>query len=258
MTALPPVVFIAHGAPSIALEEDDFTRALAAYGKTLATARAVVIVSAHWEAAAVRVNAVARPETIYDFGGFAPELYRIRYEAPGDAALAREVAEALGSDIALETQRGWDHGVWVPLRIALPDARIPIVEVAQPHRATPETLLRIGRALAPLRERGIVIAGSGGIVHNLRDLSMSDKNAPVKPWAKQFDDWFAERLEARDVDALLHYGERSPFGDHAAPTPEHLHPVFAVLGAATESDTLTTIYEGFHYGTLSMRTFAFS
>jgi 4,5-DOPA dioxygenase extradiol len=257
MTATMPAIFISHGAPTIAIEEDDFTRAVAAYGKTLASARAIVIVSAHWQAASVRVNAVAQPETIYDFGGFPAALYRIRYEAPGDPELAREVAALLG-DAPLEEQRGWDHGLWVPLRIALPDARIPIVEVAQPNPTTPEELLLIGRALAPLRDRGIVIAGSGGIVHNLRAVRMPHKEAPVDGWAKEFDDWFAAALASRDVESLLRYRELAPNAAMAVPTPEHFEPLFVALGASRDTDTLTTIYERFQYGNLSMRSFVFA
>lgn len=257
MTSRMPSLFISHGAPSIAIEQDDFTRAVASFGKTLRGARAIAVVSAHWQARSVRVNAVARPETIYDFGGFSEELYKIRYEAPGDPALAREIAALLGG-ASLEEQRGWDHGLWVPLRILLPDADIPIVEIAQPNPTTPADLLRIGQTLAPLRDDGVVIAGSGGIVHNLRAIHLADKNAPVDEWARQFDDWFATHLAARDFSTLTRYAELAPHANLAVPTPEHFEPVFVALGASRETDSLTTIYEGFHYGNLSMRTFALS
>lgn len=251
-----PALFISHGAPAIALETDDFTHALGAYGATLADARAIIIVSAHWQAREVRVNAVAHPETIYDFSGFPDALFRIRYEAPGDPALAREIAALLG-DASLEEQRGWDHGLWVPLRIALPGARVPIVEIAQPHPTTPEELMNIGRALAPLRDRGVAVVGSGGIVHNLRAIHLSDKNAPIDDWAKSFHDWVATRLATRDFATLSRYRDLAPNAALAVPTPEHFEPIFVTAGAVRDTDTLTTIYEGFHYGNLSMRTFAF-
>jgi 4,5-DOPA dioxygenase extradiol len=254
MSIRMPSLFISHGAPSIAIEQDDFTRAVSSFGKTLRGARAIAVVSAHWQSRSVRVNAVAHPETIYDFGGFSEELYKIRYEAPGDPALAREIATLLGG-AALEEERGWDHGLWVPLRILLPDAIIPIVEIAQPYPTTPADLLRIGQALAPLRDDGVVIAGSGGIVHNLRAIHLADKNSPVDEWAKQFDDWFATRLAARDFDTLTRYRDLAPHANLAVPTPEHFEPVFVALGASLDTDSLTTIYEGFHYGNLSMRTF---
>jgi 4,5-DOPA dioxygenase extradiol len=257
MTIRMPSLFISHGAPSIAIEQDDFTRAVSAFGKTLRGARSVAVVSAHWQSRSVRVNAVARPETIYDFGGFAEELYNIRYEAPGDPELAREIAALLGG-AALEEERGWDHGLWVPLRILLPEAKIPIVEIAQPYPTTPAELLRIGQALAPLRDDGVVITGSGGIVHNLRAIHLGDKNAPVDDWAKEFDDWFATHLAARDFDTLTRYRDLAPHATLAVPTPEHFEPVFVALGASRDTDSLTTVYEGFHYGNLSMRTFALS
>jgi 4,5-DOPA dioxygenase extradiol len=256
MTMTMPSLFISHGAPSIAIEQDDFTRAVASVGKTLAGARAIVVVSAHWQARSVRVNAVAHPETIYDFGGFSPELYKIRYDALGDPALANEIAALLGG-APLEETRGWDHGLWVPMRILLPDANVPIVEIAQPHPTTPAELLGIGQTLAPLRERGIVVAGSGGIVHNLRAIHLAEKKAPVDDWAKEFDDWFATNLTARDFDTLTRYRDLAPHATLAVPTPEHFEPVFVALGASRETDKLTTIYEGFHYGNLSMRTFAY-
>jgi 4,5-DOPA dioxygenase extradiol len=257
MTTSMPSLFISHGAPSIAIEQDDFTRAVAAFGESLRGARAIAVVSAHWQARSVRVNAVAHPETIYDFGGFSPELYKIRYEAPGDPALAREISALLGN-APLEETRGWDHGLWVPLRILLPDANVPIVEVAQPSPTTPAELLRIGQALAPLRDRGVVIAGSGGIVHNLRAIHLADKSASVDDWAKQFDDWFATHLASRDFNTISRYRDLAPHANLAVPTPEHFEPVFVALGASRDTDTLTTIYEGFHYGNLSMRTFAFA
>jgi 4,5-DOPA dioxygenase extradiol len=260
MTDSMPALFISHGAPSIALEkdgQDDFTRAAAAYGATLGGARAIAIVSAHWQSRGLRVNAVAQPETIYDFGGFSEELYRIRYEAPGDPALAREIATLLGG-AAIEEKRGWDHGLWVPMRILLPEASVPIVEIAQPFPTSPEELMRIGQALAPLRDRGVAIIGSGGIVHNLRAIHLTDKNAPVDDWARQFEDWFATHLAARDFATLARYRDAAPHAVLAVPTPEHFEPVFVTLGATRATDTLTTIYEGFHYGNLSMRTFAFA
>jgi 4,5-DOPA dioxygenase extradiol len=257
MTTSMPSLFISHGAPSIAIEQDDFTRAVAAFGESLRGARAIAVVSAHWQARSVRVNAVAHPETIYDFGGFSPELYKIHYEAPGDPALAREIAALLGN-APLEEARGWDHGLWVPLRILLPDAKVPIVEIAQPSPTTPAELLRIGQALAPLRDRGVVIAGSGGIVHNLRAIHLADKTAPVDDWAKQFDDWFATHLAVRDFETLTRYRDLAPHANLAVPTPEHFEPLFVTLGASRDTDNLTTIYEGFHYGNLSMRTFAFA
>ena len=243
--------FISHGAPSIAIEADDFTRAVREYGTTLDGTRAIVVVSAHWQSRELRVNAVDRPQPIYDFGGFAPELYTIRYDAPGSPSLAEEVASLTGA--TLETKRGWDHGLWVPFRHLRPQADIPIVELSLPMEGD---LFAIGRALAPLRDRGIAIAGSGGIVHNLRMIHLEDKFAPVDGWAREFDAYVADALERRDFDAIANYRTRAPHASLAVPTPEHFEPLLVILGAASERDRVETIYAGFHYGNLSMRTVA--
>jgi len=242
------VFFISHGAPSVAIEEDDFTRAVRAYGATLDGTRAIVVVSAHWQTPTLRVNAVAQPQPIYDFGGFAPELYSMRYDAPGDPELAHEIAQLTGAE--LETERGWDHGVWVPFTHVRPQHDIPIVELSLPIDAD---LVALGQSLASLRERGVAIAGSGGIVHNLRTLHFDDKFAPPDEWAASFDDFVADAVSRREVVALA----AAPHTARAAPTPEHFDPLYVVLGATADGDRLIPIYSGFHYGTLSMRSFAF-
>jgi 4,5-DOPA dioxygenase extradiol len=249
-----PAFFVAHGAPSLALENDDFTRAAGTFGESLRDVQAIAFVSAHWQAREVHVNAVAHPEPVYDFSGFSPELYTMRYDAPGAPELAREIASLL--DAPLETGRGWDHGLWVPMLHILPEARTPIVEIALPYPADPHDLLRIGRALAPLRERGIAIAGSGGIVHNLRMLDFANKNARPLDWAAEFDRWIADRIASRDFESVAGY-RNAPGVSLAVPTPEHFEPLLIALGAAHADDRLQTVYEGFQYASLSMRSMAF-
>jgi len=245
------LLFISHGAPTIAIEEDDFTHAVRDFGATLDGTPAMIVVSAHWQSRDLRVNAAERPQPIYDFGGFAPELYTVRYDAPGSPSLAREVASLTGA--TLEMQRGWDHGVWVPFHHLRPQADIPIVELSLPLDGD---RFAIGRALAPLRDRGVVIAASGGVVHNLHLLHFDDKFAPVDDWARNFDAFVANALEHHDFEALANYRTRGPHASLAVPTPEHFEPLLILLGAATERDHVETIYAGFHYGNLSMRTIA--
>lgn len=253
MTAL----FVSHGAPSIAIEDDAYTRTLREYGHSLAGARAIAVVSAHWEAPPpVRVNAVARPEPIYDFGGFSRQLYTMRYDAAGDPALARDIAAAIGAE--LETSRGWDHGLWVPLHVMLRDNPIPAVEISLPAGVPPRELLALGRTLGLLRDDGVIVAGSGGIVHNLRNLEFGDKESQPAPWAAEFDAWVWDKIERRDFDTLADYQTKAPNARLAVPTPEHFDPVFIPLGAARDDDELVNVFAGFHYATLSMRTFAFN
>jgi len=260
-----PAAFFSHGAPTLAIEPGDYGRALGDFGRALAPRpRAVVVFSGHFEAPLpARVTAAPRPPLIYDFGGFPDEMYRIRYPAPGDPQLASEISGLLGAAgirSALDPTRGWDHGLWVPLRMAFPDAEIPIVEVSQPAGATPEELLAIGAALAPLREKGVLLAGSGGIVHNLRRVRFAAADGPgdVDGWAREFDDWVAGRLGEMDLSTLARYRTEAPHAALAVPTAEHFNPLFVVLGAVTADERPRTIYEGFQYGNISLRSFAFA
>ena len=255
-----PALFVSHGAPTAALDDDAYTRALGAWARGRPKPRAIVVVSAHAEARGpVRVNAGARPALIYDFYGFPSALYALRYPAPGAPDLAREVAGAFanaGLDPVVDAQRGWDHGVWVPLRLLYPAADVPVVGVSLPVPRTPDVLLAMGRALAPLRERGVLLFGSGGLVHNLHRLRPDDPVGPPEPWAAAFSAWVEERLAAMDASLLAEYEGRAPHADLAVPTSEHFDPVFFVLGAHDRRDRLESVYEGFRYGTLSLRSFA--
>ena len=249
-----PAAFLAHGSPMLAVESDDFTAMLRRWGGELRP-RAIVVVSAHWEARGpFRITGAERPSLIYDFSGFPPELYDVRYPSPGDPALAAEIATRIEGAAVADPKRGLDHGAWVPVLHAFPDAKIPILEVALPVPRTPEQLARAGKALAPLRGEGVLLIGSGGLVHNLRRVRFEDKAAPVDGWAGEFDRRVAERLTSLDPAALAGV-LRTPDAAEAVPTTEHFDPAFFVLGAALPGDALTWLYEGFHYGNLSMRSF---
>ncbi len=254
-----PAAFISHGSPMVLLDDDAYTRTLARMGEELPKPRAIVVVSAHWEAPApLRVGAAARPALIYDFAGFPGVLCRMDYAARGEPELAEVIAETLsaaGLEAVLEPRRGLDHGAWVPLRLAYPAADVPVVEVSLPARRAPEGLLRIGRALAPLRGREVLLLGSGGIVHNLGLVRFGDKDAPVDPWALAFDDWVRDRLAAGDRERLVGYRRSAPHADLAVRTSEHFDPLLVVLGATSDGEAVTVLHEGFQYGNLSMRSF---
>jgi 4,5-DOPA dioxygenase extradiol len=253
-----PALFVSHGSPMTALADDAYTHALEAFGATLPTPEAIVVVSAHWQAPwPVRVTVNARPPLIYDFGGFPPPLYRLTYPAPGAPELAARIVAALERDgvpAAADPTRGLDHGVWVPLRRLRPAADVPVVAVSLPEPAPPADLGRIGAALAPLRERGVLLVGSGGIVHNLARLGADGGGPPA--WAREFDDWVRGRLAARDDGALQGYRAAVPSATLAAPTTEHLDPLFVVLGSAGPAERVVDVFEGFVHGSLSLRTFA--
>jgi 4,5-DOPA dioxygenase extradiol len=240
-----------------ALGGDAHAAALHSFGKQHADARAIVIVSAHWQTRGeVRATAWEHAPLLYDFGGFPDELYRIEYPAPGDPELAARVIR-LAPGAVPELRRGLDHGAWVPLRLTWPEATIPVVEVSLPV-AAPEDIFALGRQLRPLRDEGIVVAGSGGIVHNLSLVHFSGKSAAVDPWAAEFDRWVAGRVAQQDAASLFRYRTAAPNAALAVPTPEHFDPLFIALGAAWPEEHAETIYEGFHYGNISMRSISFS
>ena len=256
-----PAVFISHGSPLVAIEQDDYTEALRALGERYPDAAALVVVSAHWEEPwPLRVTAWKRYEILHDFGGFPAALYRLDYPAPGAPRLASHIEDALrgaGLDASLDRDRGLDHGAWVPLRLAWPAATIPVIEVSLPVPRTPQQLFDLGRALRPLRRQGVLLIGSGGIVHNLRRVRFADEFAPADDWAVAFEQWVSERIAAGDWQALLSYRGLAPHASLAVPTTEHFDPLFAVLGAAFEGETASTLYAGYRYGNLSMRSLAF-
>lgn len=255
-----PAVFISHGSPMVAIQKNGYTEALRRMGEDLPLPRAVVIVSAHWQAPSpIRVTGSERPPIIHDFSGFPAELYRLTYPSPGHPDLAGEIVamlSAAGLEATLDTRRGLDHGAWIPMRLAYPAAGIPVIEVTLSRPRTPEDLLRLGRALNPLRSRGVLLIGSGGIVHNLMLVDFQNESAPAEAWARTFDAWVRAQLQGRNVEALSEYGHRAPHADLAVPTTEHFDPLFFVLGATSEGEPVRDLHEGIVHGNLSMRTFA--
>jgi 4,5-DOPA dioxygenase extradiol len=258
---MQPVAFLAHGSPMSGLGGDEHSAALLAFGRAHQDAKAILVISAHWQKSApLRLTTWASAPLVYDFGGFPEELYRLTYPAPGNPALAARVMGVLRAgrqEVAPETERGLDHGAWVPLRLAWPEAAIPVLELSFPF-VSPQELFQIGKALRPLREDGILIVASGGIVHNLSRVRLANKQAPVDPWAQEFDAWIAARIESRNLEDLLAYRAIAPHARLAAPTTEHFDPFFIALGAAMPEDRPATIFEGFQYANLSMRSFSFS
>jgi 4,5-DOPA dioxygenase extradiol len=234
-----------------ALGGDDHAAALREFGKQHSAASAILVVSAHWQIPRpLRATSWEHAPLIYDFGGFPEELYRIQYPAPGDPQLAARVAELLGGNVTLESRRGLDHGAWVPLRLTWPEATIPVVELSLPE-APPAEILQLGQALRPLRDEGVIVAGSGGIVHNLSRVRLANKSAPVDSWAAEFDEWVA----AATPEELVDYQNRGPNARLAVPSSEHFDPIFIALGAGYPEERRQTIFAGFQYGNLSMRSF---
>jgi len=251
-----PSLFLAHGSPMLALEGGAWAEALAAEARRLPEVRAILVCSAHWEAAGpFRLSSAEQPGVMHDFGGFPEELYTLDYPAPGSPSLAAEAAELLnaaGLEAVLDPQRPLDHGTWVPLRALYPAARVPVVQLSLPRPRTPEQLLAAGRALAPLRERGVLILGSGGVVHNLRLLDWAGASGP-RPWARAFEGWLRERLAAGESIADW---QQAPGAAESVPTSEHLDPLFVALGAAGGPPEV--IFDEWQLGSLSLASFRFA
>lgn len=252
-----PSLFISHGSPMLALEPGESGPALARLAAQLPRPRAIVIVSAHWESQTLQVNANPHPETWHDFGGFPPALFAIQYPAPGLPTLSAEVVSLLnGAGLKAQSvsNRPFDHGVWVPLKLMYPDANIPVVQVSLPSGEGPQLQTRVGQALASLREQGVLIVGSGSITHNLRELDWHAGPESVEPWAKAFRDWIIEKLASNDQAALHDYRSQAPAAARNHPSDEHLLPLFFARGAG---DEFSVVHKGFTMGALGMDIYRF-
>src|SRR5271170_5068701 len=246
-----PVLFVGHGSPMNAIEENAFTRCLKEVGKKLPTPKAICVVSAHWVTRGCQVQASDWPRTIHDFYGFPRPLYEVQYPAPG----APEEAKKLALEQHLKTDHEWglDHGAWSVLRSLYPKADVPVFQVSLDHARTFEEHVVLGKEMRSLRERGVFLLGSGNLVHNLHKINWKMPDSAY-PWAEEFDDKVKRAMEERDMAALAapdRWG--SGLLAEAHPTLEHYAPVLYCLGATNDKDRLSYPYEGIEFGTVSMR-----
>lgn len=250
-----PAIFLAHGSPLL-LDDAAWVAQLAAWARTLPRPRAVLVLSAHWVDAPVTIGATHAVPLLHDFYGFPPEYYDVRYPAPGAPELAQRVRALLSSHgpVADDAARGLDHGAYVPLVAMYPDADVPVLQLSLPT-LEPAPLLALGRALAPLRDEGVLIIGSGFLTHNMRAIDFAGRSAPPS-WATDFDAFCADALTRRDVDALLDYRARAPGVRMALPTHEHFVPLLTALGAALDAPASFPI-TGFTYGSFTKRSVQF-
>ncbi|GGS09446.1 dioxygenase [Streptomyces aureoverticillatus] len=250
-----PALFMSHGGPTLA-EDALWPGQLARWGAELPRPKAILMVSAHWEEAPLALGATTTVPLVYDFWGFPEHYYRIQYAAPGAPGLAEQVRGLLrapGMPVHDLPERGLDHGAYVPLREMYPDADIPVLQMSLPT-LDPKKLMDIGRRLAPLRDEGVLIVGSGSFTHNLR--AINPENEVPAPMA-EFDDWGRRALEAGDVDALLDFAHKAPGARYAHPREEHFVPLAVTLGAAAdELDGQRSVIDGTWLG-LSKRSVQF-
>ncbi|MBN1581382.1 MAG: 4,5-DOPA dioxygenase extradiol [Anaerolineae bacterium] len=246
-----PVLFVGHGSPMNAIEDNEFSRTWSTVGKALSMSQTILCISAHWETTGTFVTAMDRPETIHDFYGFPQELSEMLYPAPGAPHFARQTKQIVHrADVHLTDEWGLDHGTWSVLCRMYPDANVPTYQLSLDRTQTASYHYALAQELSPLREQGVLIVGSGNVVHNLR---MARFDGTAYDWAIAFDDWVKQRLLDRDHQALTDYHLVGQMGHLAVPTPEHYLPLLYAIALQTKDESITFFNEKVVYGTISMR-----
>lgn len=250
-----PAIFLAHGSPML-LTDRGWMQELNAWAAALPKPKSVLMLSAHWLDKPATIGATTRVPLVYDFYGFPDPFYSVQYPSPGAPELAARVRQLLGpGNTAEEPKRGLDHGAYIPLVAMYPEADVPVLQLSLPSQE-PKDLLAMGRALAPLRDEGVLIVGSGFLTHNLRRMSF-EPGAPVPGWASDFDAWAGDVLARKDVDALMDYRAKAPGVRESLPTHEHFVPVITALGAGLDEASVKFPITGWTYGSGTKRSVQF-
>lgn len=246
-----PALFIGHGSPMNAIEDSEFSRAWAEAARSLPKPKAVLCISAHWETDGTRVTAMEQPKTIHDFHGFPPALHEKQYPAPGSPELARMTVETLkDSHAELDVEWGLDHGAWAVLCRMYPRADVPVIQLSLDQRKEPAFHYELGRELRALRKKGVLIIGSGNMVHNLREVVWKDT---AYDWALEFDARMKDLILSGDHKAIVDYSKLGRSARLAVPTAEHYLPLLYVLGAQDKGDSVGFFADRVTLGSMSMR-----
>jgi len=259
MTRLP-AIFVTHGSPTLPLDKGPAYDFLFGLGKCIARPKAILCISAHWEAPSPTVSTAAHPETIHDFYGFPPALYQITYPAPGAPRLAIEAGQLIenaGLECRYDDSRGLDHGAWCPLKLIYPEADIPVAQISVQSARGPAHHVELGRALAPLSGNGVLILASGSATHNLREFRGASIDTPPLGYVTAFDDWLVKTVTAGHWDDLLEYRRKAPEAQRNHPTEEHFLPLFVALGAGGLDPEARLLHRSYTYGFLAMTAFSF-
>jgi len=250
-----PVLFLGHGSPMNAIDQNVFSDVWIELGKTLQKPQAILCVSAHWFTRGTRVNDSLALKMVYDMYGFPDALYRVKYPAPGAPKIARHAARLLGDRAVIDNSWGLDHGSWSLLLRLFPDADIPVFQVSVDATATAEEHFALGKKLRPLRDQGVLILGSGNVVHNLRMVDWELSGG--FDWAQTFDAYIKENVVSRSFDNVLQYQRAGSSARLSVPTPDHFFPLLSVLGASKPNDTVRVLTEACVLGSLSMTGYLF-
>ncbi len=253
-----PAVFIGHGSPLNAIDSNDFTAMLSSLGQRIGTPKAIVCISAHWMSEGTWITHIDEPKTIHDFYGFPQALFDVQYPAKADIALADKIIELIKNPRinADKEQWGYDHGTWSVLVHMYPEAQIPVLQLSLYMGRPGKYHFDIGKQLRQLRDEGVLILGSGNIVHNLRLLNWTPDAKPHY-WAIEFDQWAKEKIVERDFKALVHDVLESEAGRLSVPTWDHYYPFLYILGASHEDETPTFEFEEIHNSSISMRSLSY-
>lgn len=253
-----PVLFVGHGSPMNAIENNPYTQMLGQLAKKIEKPKAILVISAHWMSEGTWVLGMDKPKTIHDFYGFPQELFDVQYPAPGSPETAKLIESSIidpriNNDLE---QWGLDHGTWSVLRHMYPEAEVPVLQMSLYMARSPEYHFNLGQQLSKLRDQGILILASGNLVHNLRRMDWTTHAKP-HDWAVEFDAWLKTKIEARDFSALINDFHKTEAGKLSVPTMDHFLPMHYILGAADSKDELRFEFEELHNAAISMRTFGF-
>ncbi len=251
-----PAFFVGHGSPMSASLNNPFGKKWREFGKTLAKPKAILMISAHWNLEKTAVCDLKNPEQVYDFYGFPQWLYELKYPAKGSPELAAQVQKILAPlvEVQIDNEWGIDHGAWIPLASIFPEADVPVLQLSLDSTKSAQFHYELGKVLRPLREQGVMIIGSGDIVHNLGELEF-EENAKPFVWAENFEKNALQAIEARNHQALINYFDLDPQANLAVPTPEHYLPLLCILGLQEADDQLEYFAHGIAHGSISMTSF---
>jgi 4,5-DOPA dioxygenase extradiol len=251
-----PVIFFGHGSPMNSLARNQYTEAWRKLGATVPKPKAILAISAHWFTRGTAVTAMVKPKTIHDFGGFPQALFDVQYPAPGDPGLAARVRDLLApTPVQLDQSWGLDHGTWSVLAHAYPDAGIPVVQLSMDGSKPAQVHYEIGKHLAPLREEGVLVVGSGNVVHNLM-LMQRGESVPAFDWARRFNEMVRDALASGNHRALIEFERMGEDARLSVPTPEHYLPLLYIAALQAERETMTFAVDGYEAGSLGMLTAA--